>query len=129
MPNRTYCKSKTKKEIVIKEPVNTEHILFNKSKTRICCARCLETFATTDKGLEPWMAGRCVAIGTSTDRPIPIILPIHLGNNCSHHTHKIYKYKHMFYCNKCGNGGTTQIRPLAQPCSPSKVGTGVSELQ
>ena len=53
------------------------------------------------------------------DRPIPIPYEeVHLGNKCTHVSHKLMKFRGLVYCGKCGMRGTTQLQKLGSACAP-----------
>ena len=45
---------------------------------------------------------------------------IHIKNKSIHSSHKLYKYRDLFYCNVCGAHGrsSTKIQKLATGCEP-----------
>ena len=58
----------------------------------------------------------------SEDRPVPIPYEdLHIGNQNIHVSHKLYKFKGLVYCNRCGAKGTTKAHKLGAPCMPPTV--------
>ncbi len=56
-----------------------------------------------DPSLRRWLICRCAATGTRSDQPIPLgIGDIQSGNRVTHHSHKLYSYRKLVYCNTCG---------------------------
>jgi hypothetical protein len=96
----------------------TNHKLV-KVGNRYACSVCLNNFSIKDASLKHWLQTAC-----HTDcqpphlhKPIRCIEHTHFGNQMSHTSHDIYKYRGLLYCNKCGaRSGVNQIRKLARPC-------------
>ncbi len=58
-------------------------------------------------------------MGFPIDKPIPLKYEaIHRGNATTHHTHILYTYKGLVYCNKCGMKSNSELRKLSHPCNP-----------
>ena len=64
----------------------------------------------------------CSGVGSSLDRPIPLTYEaIHIGRKTTHHSHTLYTFKNMIYCNKCGMRCHTKLQNLSSPCLPPTV--------
>ncbi len=98
---------------------NSSHIL-HESDSRIACARCHNSFNKHDPALRGWLQCMCQAIGSSSDKPIPLSLTqLHSGNRVTHHSHKLLQYRGLVYCNKCGSrDGRLGYKKLASQCAP-----------
>ena len=79
----------------------------------------------TDPARKHWLMTACVPVKSSdivsqvASIPVPISMPIHIGNQVSHSSHSLKKYKGLIYCNKCGaRAAGTQMKYLAKQCLP-----------
>ena len=86
------------------------------------CSNCKSSFKRSDAGFKHWLQSGCLpltaASTSAAPRHVPMGNPVHMGSQVSHHTHDLYIYKGLVYCNVCGNrGSNNQIRKLAKPCS------------
>ena len=53
------------------------------------------------------------------EKPLPLPLEhIPVGRGVIHFSHKVFTYKHIFYCIKCGKFVHTKMRDLCFPCAP-----------
>ena len=105
----------------------SDHILYeDDGGKRIHCIRCNVSFSMHSPVLRHWLKNKCHAIGSAVDRPIPLIHhAVHIKNQSIHYTHKLYKYKDLYYCKVCGAYGrdSTKIQKLAQSCeTPTAAG-------
>jgi len=106
-----------KPKIVDLLPV-TSHLAFV-SKDRVCCARCHENYLQKDPAVFHWLESTCRGIGLSQDRPMPLPFDArHVGNSTTHYTHKLWIYKGLCYCRRCGAYGSKKLGKLAKPCLP-----------
>ncbi len=97
---------------------DSTHVLFAQGN-RQCCARCRSSFHVGDPHIKKWLATSCTAIGQSHDKPVPVCFDsIHLGRNNTHATHKLYVFRGLVFCNKCGMRSATQLNKLSKPCLP-----------
>jgi len=89
-------------------------------KERVGCARCHNNFHIKDASLEHWLQCSCPHGTSDRDRPVPIpYMEVHVGNNITHTSHTMLRYRGLVYCKKCGNRGTySQLRKLSKPCTP-----------
>ena len=94
-------------------------------KDRYECSSCLSTFKMSDPSAKHWLKTMCsnnVPLAEVTiHKPIKIDNPIHIGNQTSHHTHDLYKYKGVVYCNKCGCYGVKKFTLLSKQCEAPKA--------
>ncbi len=96
----------------------SDHIAFEQG-ARVKCARCLNSFHELDASLQHFLSSPCTAVGTNLDQPIPVSYEaIHIGRQVVHHTHKLFTYEDVRYCNRCGMLGASKLRNPAHPCSP-----------
>ena len=71
-----------------------------------------------------WLQITCIPSQETTTpapRPFPILLneQIHLGNQISHISNKLVKFRGVIYCSACGGRfGSNQMRGLARQCAP-----------
>jgi len=95
------------------------------SDSRYSCSVCLCNFHHKDPSCKQWLQSICVnpmsGVGRS-NKPIPLNDVVHIGNQVSHISHKLYRYKDSIYCNKCGCcAGPRRLVLLAHPCSPPSI--------
>ena len=90
------------------------------SESHIRCVRCLSSFKKSDPQAKRWLQASCAVVGSATDKPIPIFYSnVHVGSSIIHHTHKLFTFKGLVYCNKCGcRAGSRVLRGLADRCAP-----------
>ena len=92
---------------------------------------CLNGFHLSDIKLRYWLTCKCssntsactTSVAAVADRPYPV--PdnvIHIGNQCSHISHKLMRYRGLVYCNNCGAKGLIHMRLLARQCEPPNSG-------
>ena len=127
LPNRT---KHDKPEKYLPDPpipytdIDTDHILFD-SDNRVGCARCHDNFSKNDSSLKVWLSTKCKCnnIHHSSNRPTPLPLEVvHSGNRHTHHTHSLYKFRGLIFCNKCGSrSGRFGLKHLGAPCEPPNV--------
>ncbi len=87
--------------------------------TRVKCARCLQSYHKDDSACIHFLQSSCSGVGNAIDRPIPLNYEaIHVGNKTTHHTHVLYTFKALVYCNKCGMRAYTHMHKLSRPCQP-----------
>ena len=99
---------------------NSEHVVFE-ANGRITCVRCAISLSLKSQSIQHWLKGKCISIGSADDRPIPLFhATVHIKNQSIHDSHKIYKFKDLYYCNICGAHGrsSTKIQKLAKNCEP-----------
>ncbi len=98
---------------------SSSHLAFEEEK-QIRCARCHVSFSKVGSGLKHWLSTQCRDQGSNTDRPVPLTLEeVHRGRSCSHHTHQLYIYCGLIYCNRCGvRAGKLGLRKMSKPCEP-----------
>ena len=118
---------KNKKVKVQREPKPDMHALFtttshvvHEAGSRVACARCHNSFHTSDPSLKHWLSIPCSGVGSASDRPVPLTYEeLHIGNATTHSTHKLNKYRGSIYCRRCGcRSGPSQIHKLKHPCEP-----------
>ena len=121
LPNRPKGKATPKPHVSISKlieessHVNYEDLPLNKLR----CVRCKASLNRMDPQAKHWLSSQCIAMGTSADRPIPVRSNvIHMNRRASHHTHKLFCYRGLVYCNICGCRATNQLRDLGNPCEP-----------
>ena len=89
---------------------------------RYFCNLCNNNFRTGDPGLRPWLKGSCTEHNPRDfHRPTKVNEVIHMGNSSTHHSHDIYNYRGIIYCNKCGNFGVQHFCNLARQCQDPKT--------
>ena len=85
---------------------------------RLQCARCLNSFRIKDSGARFFLQSECSSIGTSCDRPVPLPYDtLHIGNKVTHHSHKLYVFRDVTFCPKCGMRGPSRLVKLGKPCA------------
>ena len=108
---------------------------------RLSCSVCLQGYHVQDKEHVQWLASPCTpslpsvaySLGPSafpgivtqlsgmyiTDRPHPLVAEsLHIGNQPSHSSHKLYVYRGLYFCNRCGCfSGGCKLHKLALQCS------------
>ncbi len=103
LPGRPKRKQRPKRKEVTPpwHTIATNHTPYENGR-RVCCSRCRSGFAIKDPSLNLWLQSSCTAIGSSTDKPIPLTYEqVHIGNSNTHNSHQLYKYRGLIYCNKC----------------------------
>ncbi len=122
LPSRN--KNKLYKQSIPRQHLSTaiaesNHIM-HEERGRIRCARCRRSYHLGDPKVKAWLAASCPGIGADHDKPVPLKHDsIHLGRNNSHpHTHNIYIFKGLIYCNTCGARGISHFNKLSHPCDP-----------
>ena len=81
---------------------STSHVLFE-ADSRVSCARCHSGMHKLNPSLKHWLSSGCPGIGNSSDRPILLKYEeVHVGDNTSHSSHKLYVYQGLVYCKRCG---------------------------
>ena len=133
LPNRNKHAVTPKKAPIPHDTISTlidksDHILFqDEENNRIHCTRCSMTFSLCSPTLKHWLRGNCISIGSANDRPVPLLFhTVHIKNQSIHSSHKLYKYRDLYYCKTCGAHGRTctQIQKLASKCDfPTAAGT------
>ena len=111
LPARQVQKADKKKP----EPrISLDHLLKDTSHSittigaRLHCTKCLNNFKIGDPSCKHWLATMCAPEESSGSRPqviqkpIPIELPIHIGNQVSHSSHKLQNYKGLFFAANVG---------------------------
>ena len=94
-----------------------------KKGNRYNCLACPSSFSCKDPAFRHWIQANCTGSAEVPEsphlyRPVRIHDPTHLGNQMSHSSHRLYNYRGLIYCNKCGaRSGANQFRKLARPCS------------
>ena len=96
------------------------------AKSLYSCRNCKSSFKRSDAGFRHWLQCGCVPLHAASTseapRHVPMGNPVHMGSQVSHHSHSLFIYKGLVYCNVCGNrGSNNQIRKLAKPCSGSPL--------
>lgn len=102
---------------------NSKHLIFECGNF-LACSRCKASKHRNSQGIKHWLKGQCYAIGTASDRPIPLQQEfIQIGKLNIHNSHKTYKFKDTYFCNRCGCFARVKIRHLAQQCeAPTEAG-------
>ena len=100
---------------------STKHSI-SRSGNRFFCVACKNNFRKDDPGLRPWLSSSC-SLHNPRDyhKPIRVTEAIHIGNSTSHHSHSLYNYRGVIYCNKCGYFGVKQFQHLAKQCQAPKL--------
>ena len=126
LPDRTNNKPKPKPI----PRVHLDHLLENTSHkvvnlaNRVRCTKCYNSFSLNDAACKAWLQTSCFPNQVPTapaPRPFPVLLDeqIHLGNQISHISHKLVKFRGLIYCSACGcRFGNNQMRGLARQCEP-----------
>ncbi len=130
LPNRpTPPKVIKERRIGLEALLNATSHVIHESVARVSCARCHNSFRTSDPSVRSWLSCKCKAIGSSSDRPLPLTLEdVHSGNRVTHHTHKLHMYRGLVYCNKCGcRCGPLGMKKLGRICVPPN-GYGLASL-
>ena len=87
----------------------------------INCLRCRSLVIVRSDGCRAFILGPCQALGSALDRPVPVTFEkLVVGRQEVHSTHKVYTYKGLMYCRKCGgHAGTGHIiQKLSKICKP-----------
>ena len=107
------------KESILEILENTSHTI-SCIKDRYHCSSCLSTFKMSDPSAKHWLKTSCTRSPAQAEvtihKPVKISQPIHIGNQTSHSSHEIYKYKGVVYCNKCGCYGVKKLTHLSKKC-------------
>ena len=98
---------------------DSPHTIFE-DEQHVKCIRCMSCFNKKDPQAKRWIISQCPIVGTSEEQPIPVFYThMRRGRHNVHHTHKLYVYKGLPYCNKCGcRAGCNVLKGLAEPCQP-----------
>ena len=89
-------------------------------KQMIVCSRCCQSHPRAYNKAAVWLLSSCSAIGTSSDRPTHLPLSVRqLGNNIAHHSHSLFLFRGLHYCNVCGGTGAFEFHKLANKCIPA----------
>ena len=133
LPNRNKHAISPKKAPIPHDDISTlidksEHVLFQNDETnRVHCTRCSMSFSLRSPSLRHWLKGKCNSIGSALDRPVPLLFhTVHIKNQSIHSSHKLFKYRDLYYCKTCGAHGRTctKIQKLASKCDlPTAAGT------
>jgi len=96
--------------------------------------------------LKHWLKCKCTArpAGPAVNpNPVPVVCVMpdpsrtmqypqrnpgltHLGNKAIHHSHDMYIFRGLSYCNRCGYIATNQVRALSDRCvEPKRNGKNV----
>ena len=107
----------------------SQHILHSDAK-RVGCVRCHSSFLLSDPAFPHWVKSRCAAIATSYDRPVSLPFEeLHIGNQYTHISHQLNKFRGLIYCRKCGcRAGRALIRKLSDKCQPGLTGLAWTQL-
>jgi len=97
---------------------------------RLRCRDCLSSFHTKDSSCKAWLQSPCVKPDDDREAPIRIRDVFHIGNQVSHHSHKLFSFKALIYCNICGSYARgNRLVNLSRQCSlrPTDAGRRVLE--
>ena len=87
--------------------------------TRLKCARCLHSYHKDDPACRHFLSSACSGVGAANDRPVPLKYEaVHVGKRSTHHTHVLFTFKGLIYCNKCGMRCKSQLHNLSRECRP-----------
>ena len=68
----------------------------------------------------------CIGIGAQHDKPIPLphnTFNIDFSGRSIHVSHRMYVYRGVYYCNKCGSYARHKVRKLNSEClKPTQAG-------
>ena len=72
-----------------------------------------------DRMCEHFLASPCLGVGKANDRPVPFKFgSVSIGKKSTHHTHALYTFKGMVYCNTCGMRCLSKLHNLSRECRP-----------
>ena len=111
-----------KKAVLLQE---TEHNITIRNN-RYICATCNNNFHVSDPAAKHWLTTKCIGPPDSSQpnkhKPTKVDCnTIHIGNQSSHVSHDLYRYRGLTYCNKCGAYGSSHFNLLAKQCEAPKV--------
>jgi hypothetical protein len=84
---------------------------------RYACTVCNDSFVKSDSAFQHWLAVGCLSIPHG-NRPLPVDIQPHIGNKCTHSSHKMGKFRDIIFCTKCGSIGRHHINKLSLACGP-----------
>jgi hypothetical protein len=123
----------TKKEPKIAAPrekvadlIGTSSHSISFKNNRYFCQQCHNNFRSNDPNLKLWLKAQCCKDNPHDyhDRPTKVSATIHIGNSIAHHSHELFMYRGLIYCNKCGGYGQSKLRLLSSQCEePKEAGT------
>ena len=97
----------------------SRHVIYDVDHKHIGCARCKQVRNKSNVGIRLWLGSDCQPREASWDRPIPLVNEfVQIGKLSIHHTHKVYSFKNIYYCIKCGSYASNKLRKLAAECKP-----------
>jgi hypothetical protein len=101
----------------------SQHVIMAKN-TLYSCSNCKSSFKRSDPGFKHWLHCGCLPFhavsASAVQRQVPMGDPVHVGNHVCHHTHVLYIYRGLVYCNVCGNrASNNQVHKLAKRCDGS----------
>ena len=98
---------------------------YNANGTRIVCTRCrAKVTLSRPKEARQWLESPCQAIGTDRERPVPINFDnLVIGTQTIHSSHKVFTFKVLIHCQKCGGHAGTghRIDKLSERCTPGET--------
>ena len=88
---------------------------------------CFNSFHVNDPSCNAWLEGICIKNGDDGIQPVRLNDVFHIGNQVTHYSHELYRFKSRIYCKKCGRyAGRKRLVYLARPCVPSADGARVA---
>ena len=125
LPNRPkhIPKIRQKSEKLSSLASNSSHFIYahGVDDKILSCARCNMSYHKDDRGIRQWLQGFCPGEQSKQDRPVPVLYEnIHIGRQDIHHSHQLYFYSGIYYCNVCGCRASQKAKNLALGCEPPK---------
>ena len=96
------------------------------SQSRYRCTVCFNSFHVSDPSCTAWLQGVCIKSGDDDLQPVRLNDVFHIGNQVTHYSHELYRFKSKIYCKRCGcYAGRKRLVSLARPCVPSADGAKI----
>ena len=101
--------------------MKSQHVVVKQGKV-YSCAKCNITYSKHDAGIRSWLAGLCAGYSAVSDAPTLIkYTNIHVGRQDIHHSHNIYFFQGIYYCNTCGCRAAVKAVNLAKKCEVAQA--------
>jgi len=101
--------------------MKSQHVVVKQGKV-YSCALCNITYSQHDAGIRSWLAGLCNGHTAVSDAPTLIKYKnIHIGRQDIHHSHNIYFFQGIYYCNSCGCRAAVKAKYLAKKCEVAQA--------
>ena len=95
--------------------VTMHQIRHDTSNNRLTCLTCFGATPHRSAGARAWLTAACV-VPVRSMAPVRVLLPLVVGHQCTHDSHKLYNMRGVIFCMLCGNTAGKTIKELAKPC-------------